>query len=653
MLILVQRRWSPAEPDTLAKWVKAAAVHGQGAHPLILMGQGEEAAVREADAAAGVSQAARSAQAYLAASAWVTDDADERRVVAWLFDPGGNVLLSTRKIMPEWVNGFEDATSDCFEPAKFASVTTSVGNIALLPGEDIFAPHLVRAAMLTGTEIILNPALERSDQFWPQRQKARAAKAYENHLIVAVSAPSSRRVGDVDVRLPPSAACYDHFGRATAAVSDEDFVSVDLNLDDLRRRRQSFFGNLCVSFRPTIYASTWQRNADAEPPRSAPSTRGAWLALGEELVRENQPPPPEESRYDVVLGQTYTRAFHDPKDFPAVHEANIDHALSTVRRQAQIPSVRLAVFSEFFLQGTAGSRTKAMWDTIGIPLDGPTFERLGEFAQQHKIYVAGAVLESNPHFPGRFFNTAFLINDSGDLIHVYRKIQCADLFGGFPVTTPGSVLDRYLDLYGTDGLFPVATTPLGRIATAICFDMNFPELHREFAKQGAQVLCHPTSEPHNIRREAWENSRQVRAWENGFYVLSANMAGQYMDAEQELPTLYSRGESKVVNFDGSVQVRATYGGACAIQGQIDLQLLNAARSKPNMNLVAWDRPVVYAPFFRNRVGIPDNIWPDNVDYPYRGGTVLKEVIERYTREGIFVAPQTAVASTQGEGFVAG
>lgn len=651
MLILVQRSWSATKPEALADCMRAAKIWSKRENPLVLLGQGDGPAIAEEDVIRALAGAATRSESQLAASAWVVDGAGDRRIVAWLIDSRGDVLLRTPKITPEWVNGFEDGTSDCFTPARFAGALTPLGKAALLPGEDIFAPHLVRAAMLSGAEIILNPALERADGHWPQRQQARAAKAYENHLVVAVSTPSSQRIEGFDCRLPPSAACYDHFGRAVKAVGDEDFVTVDVALDDLRRRRQSYFGNLCVSFRPTLYAPTWQR--EAESPRAAPKTRAEWLALGAELAQENLPQLPDEPRYDVVLGQTYTRAFHDPEDFPAVHQANIDHALATVRRQAQIPSVRLAVFSEFFLQGTAGSRTKAMWDTIGIPLDGPTFERLGEFAQDNRIYVAGAVLERNPHFPGRFFNTAFLLNDSGDLIHVYRKIQCADLFGGFPVTTPGSVLDRYLDLYGSEGLFPVASTPLGRIATAICFDMNFPELHREFAKQGAQVLCHPTSEPHNIRRDAWENSRQVRAWENGFYVLSANMAGQYMDPEQELPTLYSRGESKVVNFDGSVQVRATYGGACAIQGQIDLHSLNASRSKPETNLVAWDRPVVYAPFFEDRVGIPDNVWPDGVDYPYRGGAVLKRVIERYTREGIFVAPEKAVASTHGEGFVAG
>lgn len=651
MLILVQRSWSTAQPEALANCVRAAKAWSKCEEPLLLLGQGEGPALAEEDVAQSLVDAATHGEAPVAASAWVTDSAGERRIIAWLVDPQAGVLLRTPKVTPEWVNGFEDGTSDCFTPAEFATATTSIGKVALLPGEDIFAPHLVRALMLSGAEIVLNPALERADGQWRLRQQARAAKAYENHLIVATSTPSSIRIAEFNSRLPPSAACYDHFARAVGAVGEEDFVAVDLDLDDLRRRRQSYFGNLCVSFRPTIYAPTWQRQA--EDSRPAPKTRDEWLALGAELVQENSPQLPKEPRYDVVLGQTYTRAFHEPEHFPAVHEANIEHALATVRRQAQIPSVRLAVFSEFFLQGTAGSRTKAMWDTIGIPLDGPTFERLGEFAQRNRIYLAGAVLEKNPHFPGRFFNTAFLVDDSGNLIHVYRKIQCADLFGGFPVTTPGSVLDRYLDLYGSDGLFPVASTPLGRIATAICFDMNFPELHREFARQGAQVLCHPTSEPHNIRREAWENSRQVRAWENGFYVLSANMAGQYMDPDQELPTLYSRGESKVVNFDGTVQVRATYGGACAIQGQIDLHSLNAARSKPQTNLVAWDRPVVYAPFFERRVGIPDNIWPDGVDYPYRGGAVLKEVIERYTREGIFVAPEKTVATTQGEGFVAG
>jgi hypothetical protein len=113
----------------------------------------------------------------------------------------------------------------------------------------------------------------------------------------------------------------------------------------------------------------------------------------------------------------------------------------------------------------------------------------------------------------------------------------------------------------------VADTRLGRLATAICFDMNFPELFRAYALRGAEVLLHPTAEPHNVRRRAWENGRQVRAWENTMYVASAALGGEYWNGLAPDPaTLFSRGHSKLVNFDGTVQSVADGPGPVPLGG---------------------------------------------------------------------------------------
>lgn len=124
-------------------------------------------------------------------------------------------------------------------------------------------------------------------------------------------------------------------------------------------------------------------------------------------------------------------------------------------------------------------------------LPGPEADALAAFAQKHKIYIAGGVFEVDDAWPGRFFNTAFIFDDSGNLVHRYRKIHCADLMGTLPVTTPGSVFTRYVDKYGYDHLFPVADTPIGRIGTMICFDINFPETARALVANGAEFSCIP------------------------------------------------------------------------------------------------------------------------------------------------------------------
>jgi predicted amidohydrolase len=77
------------------------------------------------------------------------------------------------------------------------------------------------------------------------------------------------------------------------------------------------------------------------------------------------------------------------------------------------------------------------------------------------------------------------------------------LYNSAAVIGPGGLLGRYRKnhLWAAENLFfepgdlgvPVFTTPIGRIACAICYDIWFPEIFRLAALQGADILCVPTN----------------------------------------------------------------------------------------------------------------------------------------------------------------
>jgi predicted amidohydrolase len=512
--------------------------------------------------------------------------------------------------------------------------------------------------MWAGAEIILNPAREYLDEQFGIRQQARLARAYENHCNLVTASPSGVSRHGFAERLPPASGVADEWAFPVRAVGAESFLRVSLDLAALRRRRTEHFGNLCICTRPTIYAPGYRAAAAAAD--AAVSAENVTTPLRETADREPLPwqrwrwPPADSSaqpagaaqrheRYDVILGQVNVRHVTRAEDAQAVITRNVDHALEVVGRFSASPDTRLVVFPEFFLQGSTIGRLPDLFPVAGIDLSAsPHIDRLREFAQRNRVFVSGAVMETDPLWDGYLFNTAFILDDAGELIHRYRKIQCADVFG-FMDTTPGSVLDRYLDRYGYEGLFPVADTRIGRLATAICFDMNFPELHRALALRGAEVLLHPTAEPHNIRRRAWENSRQVRAWENTLYILSAALGGDHWDGLSGELSSFSRGHSKVVNYDGTVQSVADGPGSLALGGQVDLRGLRAARQDPRRCMLHWDDARHYVHGYDGRTTIPDNLAVSADTRPYAGGAVLKEVIRRFLEQGIFVAPSAPSA----------
>jgi predicted amidohydrolase len=85
---------------------------------------------------------------------------------------------------------------------------------------------------------------------------------------------------------------------------------------------------------------------------------------------------------------------------------------------------------------------------------------------------------------GLVYNSAAMVDASG-VLGVYRKLHLWDQEKLF--FEPGRELPRVHD------------TPHGRLATMICYDLEFPELVRMVALEGCELLCVPTNWPRTPR----------------------------------------------------------------------------------------------------------------------------------------------------------
>lgn len=583
---------------------------------------------------------------YVGASAYVTvDGEDSPRTVGFIVGPDGSILSRTPKIMPDLVEGYTDTSADTFRPASFQVADTPLGQIGILCGEDILAPHVVRTMLVSGAEIILNPSRERTDALLDSRTVARVARAYENLAYVAVASPHSVTIDGTSVALPPVTALYPPQGKAVSVVGAESYVRVDVDIEALRRKRSGPALNFPTIVRMNLYAPGYK--VEASTPRPSPQTRKDWLFEGARKA-EALPKPPvgkEVSAYSAMVAQHVVHQSHKPEQLVECRQPNLDDAFDLVRNYgARAANLKLVVFPEFFLTGPVsplGQKLGHIADKIGVTFPGPEMDQIAAFAQEIGAYVSGGVFEYDPDWPDRFFNTAFIYDPSGNLIHRYRKIHCGDAMGFLPDTTPGSVFDQYVDKYGYEHLFPIVDTPIGCLATTICFDNNFPETYRAMARRGAEIILHPTSEPHGSHRAGWDAARRMRAFENVAYVLSAGHGGEYFLPDRPVPSSRGRGYSKIINFDGSVQAEADTAGQVPLSGMIDLRALRQARADLQANIALWDDAVVYAhEYAETPRGLPNNLWPDDpLGNPYLGGVEIKKVIASYAKEGIFVAPK--------------
>jgi predicted amidohydrolase len=166
-------------------------------------------------------------------------------------------------------------------------------------------------------------------------------------------------------------------------------------------------------------------------------------------------------------------------------------------------------------------------------------------------------------------NAAYFIDDRGEVLSCYRK---SHLF---------AELDRQQFISGGE-LFGLVVFRGVRIATMICYDVEFPETVRAAALAGAHLVAVPTAQMEPFAFIA-EQLVRVRAWENQVYVA-------YIDHDGREEDLAYVGRSSIVAPDATV-MDSVERGTRLIYGTVDPGVV-AAQQKANPYL-ADRRGILY------------------------------------------------------------
>ncbi|MFD0479618.1 nitrilase-related carbon-nitrogen hydrolase [Nonomuraea thailandensis] len=212
------------------------------------------------------------------------------------------------------------------------------------------------------------------------------------------------------------------------------------------------------------------------------------------------------------------------------------------------PELRLVVLPEYVLTGFPVRESPAQWrDRAALDPGGPEYRALGAVAADHDVFLCVNAYERDEHFPDLFFQATVILSPAGEAVLRYRRLH--SLFS----PTPYDVWERYLEIYGIDGVLPVARTELGNLAAVASEEILMPELARALALRGAEVLCNPTSEASSPALTPKAVARRARAVENLAYVVSANSGGLTGIA---IPGDSTNGGSEVIDHQGRVLAQA-------------------------------------------------------------------------------------------------
>lgn len=283
--------------------------------------------------------------------------------------------------------------------------------------------------------------------------------------------------------------------------------------------------------------------------------------------------------YRALALQTTCRAINScttPEDAAAAVADNIERVGRQIRASKAFigADLKLVVLPEYFATSYPLGDTIPGWAAKGcFAMDGAEYEQLGRIAQDNGVYLCSNAYERDPNFPGLYFQSSVILDDSGNQILRYRRL--ISLYA----PSPHDVWDRYLDVYGVDGVFPVARTPIGRLSCIASEEILYPEIARAMGLRGAEVFLHSTSEVGSPELTPKDIAKRARALENMAYVVSANTAGI---SGVDIPLGSADGMSKIVDDQGRVLSAAGTGESMAAYADLDIAGLRRRRLRPGM-----------------------------------------------------------------------
>ena len=200
---------------------------------------------------------------------------------------------------------------------------------------------------------------------------------------------------------------------------------------------------------------------------------------------------------------------------------NLEKAIKKIKeaasKGAQVVCLPELFMSEYFCQEEDPENFK-----LAEPIPGPTTDAISKAAKENNVSVIAGIFEKRAR--GLYHNSAAVIDNSGKLLGVYRKMHIPD---------DPHYYEKFYFAPGDLG-FKAFDTEHGKLGTLICWDQWYPEAARLTALLGAQILFYPTAigwfpeeeESTKEMQDAWQTIQRAHGIANGVFVVAVNRVGK-------------------------------------------------------------------------------------------------------------------------------
>ena len=197
--------------------------------------------------------------------------------------------------------------------------------------------------------------------------------------------------------------------------------------------------------------------------------------------------------------------------------------------------------------------------------EGPIQSFLSEQARKHAVWIVGGTIPMRSDHPDKFSAASLLFDNQGKRVARYDKIHLFDV-------TVNDAKRHYREssTASPGAQAVVADTPLGRLGLTVCYDVRFPELFRQLAEKGMDVLMLPSAFTAITGAAHWEVLLRARAIENLCYLVAPAQQGYHANGRETF------GDSMIIDPWGTVLARLATGRGVVVH-EIDLEKVQTVR----------------------------------------------------------------------------
>lgn len=230
-------------------------------------------------------------------------------------------------------------------------------------------------------------------------------------------------------------------------------------------------------------------------------------------------------------------------------------------RQAARQGAQIICLQELFQTPYFPIIPKVDKEKYAETIPGTTTEKMRRLAKELKAVIIVPIFEKAQN--GKYYNTAVVFNEKGQLLGRYHKIHIPH--------DPGFYEKDYFEP-SKDG-YKIFHTKFGNFAVLICFDQWFPEAARSAKLAGAEIIFYPTAIANVIGyipvegdwHDAWETVMRGHAIANSVPVAAANRTG--VEGKSHF-----WGQSFISDAFGKVVKRASPSKEQVIVAKVDLSM---------------------------------------------------------------------------------